>query len=200
MIAVLAFPVLAVLLIGMTPMLKRRCGATAHVRRGGVLVGAMALMLGCAVALAPDASASKPVHTPAPIGTTNTFPAGDVCPFTLQTTLIGGNQVFTFFDDGRFLATGLHIDQLTNLDTGASITLNLRGPVYQVPTADGGSILRAAGKTSFIFFPGDAGPGDTQTGRFYLFIGHFVAVSDPSFVVTTFRSFGKSRDVCAMLT
>jgi hypothetical protein len=157
-------------------------------------------MLGCAIALAPAASASPPVTIPAPIGNTNTIPAGSACPFTLQVTLIGGNQVFTFFDDGRFLATGLHIDRLTNVDTGTSITLNLNGIVSQVPTADGGSVLRAIGITAFIFFPGDAGPGDTQTGRMYLFVGYFVAVSDPSGTVTSFKSYGTRKDVCAMLT
>jgi len=173
----------------------------AHLRRrGGLLVAALALMLGCATALAPEAAASAPVRVPAPIGNTNIFPAGAACPFTLQGTLIGGNQVFTFFDDGRFLATGLHIDRLTNVDTGRSITLNLQGPVYVVPTADGGSVTRASGVTSYIFFPGDAGPGDTQTGRTYLFTGAFVAVSDPSGTVTSFKSFGTSKDVCAMLT
>jgi hypothetical protein len=157
------------------------------------------LTLGCTIALAPAASASPPVTIPAPIGNTNTFPAGSACPFTLQVTLIGGNQVFTFFDDGRFLATGLHIDRLTNVDTGKSITLNLQGPVYVVPTADGGSVSRASGVTAFIFFPGDAGPGDTHTGRMYLFVGYFVAVSDPSGTVTSFRSYGTRKDVCAML-
>jgi hypothetical protein len=181
--------------------LAGRHHSRAHLRRrGGVLVGALALLLGCALALAPEASASGPVRIPAPIGNSNTFPAGSACPFTLQGTLIGGNQVFTFFDDGRFLATGRHIDRLTNVDTGTSITLNLQGPIYVVPTADGGSVLRASGVTSFIFFPGDAGPGDTQTGRTYLFTGYFVAISDPSGTVTTFKSFGTSKDVCAMLT
>jgi hypothetical protein len=199
MITPLVIAALVLLLIGWISVLRRRRGPRGRVRRGGLLVGAVALMLGCVVALAPEASADKPIRVPAPIGNINTYPAGTVCPFTLQTELVGGNQVFTFFDDGRFLATGLHIDQYTNLDTGTSITLNLRGPIYEVPTADGGSVLRAIGIAGFIFFPGDAGPGDTQTGRFYVFTGHFVVVSDPSFTVTKFRSSGKIKDVCAML-
>jgi len=86
--------------------LARRHPSLAHLRRrSGVLIGALTLMLGCAMALAPAASASPPVSIPAPIGNTNTYPAGIACPFTLQGTLIGGNHVLTFFDDGRFLAT-----------------------------------------------------------------------------------------------
>ena len=69
-----------------------------------------------------------------------------------------------------------------------------------MPTTDGGSVLRARGITGFVFFPGDAGPGDIQTGRFFLFTGRFVVTSDPSGVVTAFTSRGTSQDVCAMLT
>ena len=58
----------------------------------------------------------------------------------------------------------------------------------------------AGGITVFAFSPGDAGPGDTATGRTYLCTGHFVATSDPSGVVTAFTSTGKSQDVCAVLT
>ena len=169
-------------------------------RRRGLLVGAVAFMLGCAVALAPDASASKPVRIPAPIGNSNTYPAGVACPFRLHTQLVGGNQVFTIFDDGRFHATGRHLDRFTNVKAGTSTRLDLQGSVDVVPTSDGGSILRASGITAFVFFPGDAGPGDTNTGRTYLFAGHFQAVSDPSGAITTFTSAGKSQNVCAMLT
>jgi hypothetical protein len=66
------------------------------------------------------------------------------------------------------------------VDTDTSTTIALQGSVDVVPTADGGSILQGSGITVFVFFPGDAGPGDTQTGRTYLFTGNFVATSDPS--------------------
>ena len=108
--------------------------------------------------------------------------------------------MLTFYDDGRFHATGRHLDLFTNVDSGASTRLDLQGSVDVVPTADDGSTIRASGITAFLFFPGDAGPGDTQTGRMYLFTGNFVATSDPSGTVTTFTSAGKSQDVCAMLT
>lgn len=174
----------------------------AHLRRrGGLLVGAMTLVLGCAVALGPAASAGQHLRIPAPIGGDgNTFAAGEACPFTLHTVLVGGNQALTFFDDGRFHATGRHLDQLTNADSGATIGLDLQGSVDAVPTADGGSIIRGSGTTGFVFFPGDAGPGDTASGRFYLFTGTFVATSDPSGVITGFTSAGTRQDVCAMLT
>ena len=68
-----------------------------------------------------------------------------------------------------------------------------------MPTADGGAILRGSGINSFVFFPGDAGPGDTRTGRTFLFTGRFVATTDPSGTLTTFTSTGKRQDVCAML-
>jgi hypothetical protein len=173
----------------------------AHLRRrGGLLVGAVTLLLGCAVALGPAASASQHVRIPAPVGGDgNTFAAGDACPFALHTELVGGNQVLTFFDDGRFHATGRHLDRLTNVTAETSIRLDLQGSVDAVPTADGGSIIRGSGITGFVFFPGDAGPGNTETGRFYLFTGTFVAASDPSGVITSFTSAGDTQDVCAML-
>jgi len=80
-----------------------------------------------------------------------------------------------------------------------STTIALQGSFDWVPTADGGSTLSGSGITVFVFFPGDAGPGDTQTGRTYLFTGNFVATSDPSGVITAFRSAGQIQDVCAML-
>jgi hypothetical protein len=168
-------------------------------RRGLLAAAAGSLAVATSVILAPAAMASRPVHIPAPIGNSNTFPAGTACVFTLQADLVGGNRVFTFFDNGRFHATGRHIDQFTNVDTGTSTTIDQQGSFDSVPTADGGSILRGSGINSFVFFPGDAGPGDTQTGRTYLFTGHFVATSDPSGVITAFTSTGKSQDVCAML-
>ena len=125
--------------------------------------------------------------------------AGEACPFTLHTELVGGNQVLTFFEDGRSHATGRHLDRLTNVTAATSIRLDLQGSVDALPTADGGSVIRGSGITGFVFFPGDAGPGNTETGRFYLFTGTFVATSDPSGLITGFTSDGKNQDVCAML-
>ena len=134
-------------------------------RRGLLAAAAGSLAVATSVILAPAAMASRPVHIPAPIGNSNTFPAGTACPYTLRGDLVGGNQAFTFFDDGRFHATGRRIDRFTSVSTGTSTTIALQGSVDVVPTADGGSILRASGITTFVFFPGDAGPGDTQVGR-----------------------------------
>src|SRR6478735_4319479 len=98
MIALLVVAALVVLLIGWALVLQRRLRATGRIRRGGLLVGAATLVLGCSVAAAPDAFATKPVRMPAPIGTSNTFPAGTACLFTLQADLVGGNREFTLFD------------------------------------------------------------------------------------------------------
>ena len=155
-------------------------------------------MLGCAVVLAPSASAGKPFRIPTLPGDVSTYPAGTVCSFTLETELVGGNQVLTIFDDGRIHLTGRHIDRFTNVEADTSTTLDLQGNFGVVPSAEGGSILRASGVTGFVFFPGDAGPGNTENFRMYLFTGHFVAVLDPSGVVTAFTSTGKRQDVCTL--
>lgn len=199
MFALLVIAALVVLPIGWALLIQWRRGATGRVRRGGLLVGAVAMMVGCVVAVAPDASASKPFRIPAPIGNSNTFPAGTACSYTLQADLVGGNRVFTFFDNERFHATGRHIDRFTNVDTGTSTTIDQQGSFDSVPTADGGSVLRGSGINAFVFFPGDAGPGDIQNGRTYLFTGNFVAAMDPAGAITTFTSTGTSQDVCAML-
>ena len=134
MIALLVIAAVVVLLIGWARVLQRRLGARGRIRRGGLLVGAVTLMLGCGVAAAPDAFASKPVRVPAPIGNSNTFPAGFACLFTLQADLVGGNRAFTSFDSGRFHATGRHIDRFTNVDSGTSTTIDQQGSFDRVPT------------------------------------------------------------------
>ena len=199
MIALLVIAVV-IPLIGWASVLQRRRATGMRIRRGGLLVGAVALMLGYVVAAAPDAFASKPVRMPAPIGTSNTFPAGAACPFTMQADLVGGNRVFTVFDSGRFHATGRHIDRFTNVDSGTSTTIDQQGSFDSAPTADGGAVLRSSGINAFVFFPGDAGPGDSQAGRTYLFTGNFVATSDAAGTITAFTSAGRIQDVCGMLT
>ena len=126
-IALLVIAGIVGLFIGLAPHAPAAAGATEHVRRRGLLVETVALILGFAVVLAPSASASKPVRIPAPIGNSNTFPAGTICPFTLKRSLSGATRPFTCFDDGRFHATGRHIDQYTNVDAVTSTTIDLQG-------------------------------------------------------------------------
>jgi hypothetical protein len=168
-------------------------------RRGRLVAAATASILVGAFAAAPSALADPPEHMRAPIGTHATFEAGELCAFTTELQRIGGNKLLTTYDNGRFHATGRVVTQVTNLDTGASTTLEINGNYDEVPQADGGSVAHAGGTFAYQFFAGDAGPGDPSTGRIWQFRGNVVMTFDPSGAVASFSSTGTSRDICAMI-
>jgi hypothetical protein len=164
-----------------------------------------ALVIACGAVLVSNALAGTPDRQRLPIGISEDYAPGQICPEDIapagvQLQLIGGNEAITVFDDGRFLATGLHIIEVTNTAfPERSIILDVHGNFVAVPQLDGSSIGRGDGATAFSFFPGDAGPGDASTGRFYLFTGSMEEVTNTSGAVTAFESVGSSEDVCAMI-
>ena len=164
-----------------------------------------ALVIACGALLVSSALAGQPDRQRLPIGITEDYAAGQICPANIAPAgvhlqLVGGNEAVTTFDDGRFLATGLHMIEVTNTAFPArSTVLEVHGNFSAVPQADGSFIGRGDGTTAFSFFPGDAGPGDTSTGRFYLFTGSMREVTDASGTVTAFDLVGSSEDVCAMI-
>jgi hypothetical protein len=164
-----------------------------------------ALAVACGALVVPGALADQPDRQRLPIGIFNDFPAGAACPTDLapegvHLQLIGGNEAVTFFDNGKFLATGLHILQVTNVASpDRSVILDIHGSFASDPQADGSSEGRGSGTTGFVFLPGDAGPGDTSTGRIYLFTGNVRLVEDSSGAVVSFESQGQTEDVCAMI-
>ena len=165
----------------------------------------LGLAVACGALLVPGALAGEPDRQRLPIGISNDFPAGAVCPIEVapegvHLQLIGGNEAVTFFDNGRFLATGLHIIQVTNIASpDRSVILKVHGNFASVPQPDGSSLGQGSGTTGFTFSPGDAGPGDTSTGRIYLFTGNIRLVEDSSGAVVSFESQGQMEDVCAMI-
>ena len=102
-------------------------------------------------------------------------------------------------EDGRVKTTGWHTDRVTNVATGKSVLLRLRGSIIYTPNVDGSAVLALSGKFGFTFFAGDVGPGDAETGRIYLFDGNAQVRSDPSGAIVALESSGESEDVCAML-
>ena len=165
-----------------------------------------ALVVACGALLVPGALAGKPDRHRVPLGSSTVFPAGVACPEEVapagvRTELIGGNEAVTSFDDGRFLATARHIVEFTNLASpDRSVVLDVQGNFAEVPQEDGSFEMQGSGTTAFIFFPGDAGPGDTTSGRIYLFTGNLRLVADGSFVIVAFESAGRTpQDVCAMI-
>jgi hypothetical protein len=164
-----------------------------------------ALVVAFGALLGPGALAGKPDRQRLPIGISNEYPAGVACPANVapggvRLQLIGGNEAVTFFDNGKFLATARHVIQVTNIASpDRSVILQVHGSFASVPQADGSSVGRGSGVTGFVFYPGDAGPGDTSTGRFYLFTGNVRLVFDASGVVVAFESVGTMEDVCARI-
>lgn len=165
-----------------------------------------ALVVACAALLVPGALAGKPDRHRVPVGSSTVFPAGVACPEEVapagvRTELIGGNEAVTFFDNGKFLATARHIVEFTNLASpDRSVVLHIEGNFAEVPQEDGSFEMQGSGTTAFIFFPGDVGPGDTTTGRTYLFTGNLRLVADGFGAIVAFESVGtKMEDVCAMI-
>ena len=114
------------------------------------------------------------------------------CGFPVQIDIFGdtitilsasGDRAFGAFPGGR--AT------LTNLDTERSLTVKIAGPFHQSLGADGSFTLTGTGPSLFfLLFQGK--PGIT------LLNGRFVDRFD-SQGNETFRSVGKTRDLCAEL-
>lgn len=164
----------------------------------------LAVVVLCGALLAPGALAGKPHREKVPIGSSAELPAGAACPASIapdgvRIELIAGNQAMTTFDNGRTVWSGTHVDRFTNIATGRSVEIALEGVMRDVPQEDGTSHASGNGQLGFIFFPGDAGPGDTSTGRIFLFTGAIRLVFDSWFAVTEFESAGKMQDVCAMI-
>jgi hypothetical protein len=164
-----------------------------------------ALAIAFSALLVSNAVAGGPDRQRLPIGISEDFLPGQTCPATIAPAgvhlqLIGGNEAVTTFDDGRVLVTGLHILEVTNTAfPERSVVIDVHGNFVGLPQADGSFIGRGDGTTGFTFFPGDAGPGDTSTGRLYLFTGSIQEVTDASGTVTSFKSAGSSEDICAMI-
>jgi hypothetical protein len=161
-----------------------------------------ALAIACAALLVRSAFADRPDRQRLPLGISQDEAACPVAlaPLGVRFELVGGNEAVTLFDNGRFKATGLHVIEVTNIASpDHSVTLDVHGSFSSVPQPDGTVEDRGSGTTGFSFFPGDAGPGDTSTGRLYLFTGNVRLVQDSSGAIIDWSASGQMEDVCAMI-
>jgi hypothetical protein len=161
-------------------------------------LGVSALLALLLAALGASAAyGGKPTREPAESGSFS-FPAGMVCPFAVDGEVAANRQTETTFSSGKVAITGFFASRL--IANGKEITLVTPGPVFISPGDDGPLHLKATGPIIFFFFPGDAGPGDTSTGRTYLFKGHVEVVIDPAtFEFLEFGYRGQATDLCEAL-
>jgi hypothetical protein len=140
---------------------------------------------------------AKPAREPAPL-TGFSFPAGVVCPFAVEAEVVTNRQTLTTFSSGKTAFRGFFAGRLTG--NGNEITVKAPGPITITERSDGLLELKATGPTNIFFFPGDAGPGDTSTGRTYLLKGHAEILVDPTtFAFVEFTHSGTAVDLCAAL-
>ena len=149
-------------------------------------------------ALAGTAQAAKPIREPYIAPPATTFPAGLVCPFEVYVDVVENRQTQKTFSDGSVLVTGFFLTRVVNTENEKELTLNSQASVRVQPEGD---LLRFTfnGPIIIFFFPGDAGPGDTSTGRAYLFRGNTSFVADEAFAFVSFASSGNATDLCAAL-
>lgn len=167
-------------------------------RRKTLAAGAALAMLGGLVA--PAAEAGRPDRFELPPLETFVDPScpESIAPQGVEWSSAGGNFAALFFDDGRELKVGRHPDLVTNVSNGKSVLLELQGSMRSSQVGDEYR-LSMSGTNGFLFYPGDAGPGDIDEPRVYVFTGEVRIRIDSSFVVTKFTHTGRARDICAEL-
>jgi hypothetical protein len=156
----------------------------------------VAALLGVVLALllAPAASADKPVREP--------LPAPDitlegVCSFDVLIEATTNKEFIKTFADGRQLITGAFRVRVTNLDTDASVDLNIPGPGRVIENADGSVTLESHGPWLIWFLEGDLGPG--SPGQLFVNNGNLVQTFHPDGRVTIDKQTGSQTDICAAL-
>lgn len=158
--------------------------------------GAMLALLGSAL---PSTAVADP-----PEVTVIDLPAGLACAgFDLRIEITANpNRVYREFYDKsgnlvRYISAGKGNDlTLTNLLTGAKLTLKANGSVEKTRiNPDGTTISTAMGHNVIIFFPTDIPAGPSTT----LYVGRVVWTVDTSGVWTLVSTAGDSTDLCAEL-
>jgi hypothetical protein len=138
----------------------------------------------------PSALSDPPTIQAFPINAT-IFDTTD-CAFPVQIDLVGTDlEVTSASGDRIFDAFPQSTATLTNLVTGASITVSIAGPGHTILGADGSFTLIGTGPTLFSTSP-RLFPGITE------FNGRFVLTIDAQGNLT-FSHVGETRDLCAEL-
>ena len=130
------------------------------------------------------------------------FRAGRVCTFPLAGTPVTNNQSIKTYPadangDVRVLIEGALKEQVTNVDTGKSIVVNVSGPSTQIVHPDGTSDLTLDG-SGLVLFNARFNPLGPAT---YIYTGHTViSVSDDGILTPVSTTDKQPFDVCAALS
>jgi len=99
--------------------------------------------------------------------------------------------------DVRELINGVLKEQLTNVDTGKSIIVNVSGPATETVHTDGSAVLTIGGSILVSFLA----PFNPRGPATYIYTGHTVLSFDTEGVLTLVSTTdNKPFDVCAALS
>ena len=141
------------------------------------------------------ASADKPIKEPLPA---EDLTLEDVCSFDVLVEITVNKEFIKTFSNGRQLITGAFRARVTNLDSEASLDLNIPGPGAFVENPDGSATLISHGPWLLWFFPGDLGPG--SPGQLFVNNGNFVQTFHADGRVTIDKQTGSQTDICAAVS
>lgn len=162
----------------------------------GLAVALLGLIVGSTAAL--GAKPDRSPYNPGPLD----LPAGFACPFDIRIETVSGELTETIFSNGSVHYTGSRHERVTNLDTGASVTVPTSGRARFTFPDDGVVRFQASGRTLFYFFPGDVGPfgpvGDNGA-LYYVQGGVDEILEGDDFVVTSFEWGGRATELCGLI-
>ncbi|HET7856095.1 MAG TPA: hypothetical protein VFL41_06520 [Gaiellaceae bacterium] len=158
----------------------------------GVLL-VMVAVLGAALALAPLASADRPIRI---VLDDPPDATGQFCEdFEVRVHTTRNNEVLTIFTSGAALVTGALRVEVTNVETDETIGLNIPGPGRF--SADGSTLL---GTGPWLVFGAEGDLGEDSPPQMNFVTGRLVLTFDETGSVSSFSVLsGRVVDICAAL-
>lgn len=149
------------------------------------------VILGVALAASPLASADRPIREELPA----TDVTGRFCEdFDVLVHPTRNNEFITIFSSGAAAITGALRVEVTNLETGETIALNIPGPGF---LNEDGSQLTGTGP--WLLFDEEGGFGQGEPAQTLYTTGRFVLTFDDEGNITSFSQPHHIVDICAAL-